>query len=65
MCRVTRPPPKQNSLATAAADAPADPYHIPHRKNAAEWVMWVALRPLVPVARLVERVRSAKEGRHG
>jgi hypothetical protein len=23
-----------------------DPHPIPHRKNAAEWVMWVALQPV-------------------
>jgi hypothetical protein len=28
-----------------------------HRKNAAEWIMWVALLPLVPVAWMIERVR--------
>ena len=32
----------------------------------AEWVMWLALRPLVPLARLVERIRAAgREGGHG
>jgi hypothetical protein len=42
---------------------PRDPYHVPHRKNAAEWVMWVALLPLVPLALLVERVRRRAAGR--
>ena len=53
--------------APAAPPAPLpDPYHVPHRKNAAEWVMWLALRPLVPIARLIERVRRpAKETPHG
>jgi hypothetical protein len=27
-----------------------------HRKNAAEWVMYVALLPLVPIAALVRRI---------
>jgi hypothetical protein len=26
-----------------------------HRNNAAEWVIWAALLPLVPVAWLIER----------
>jgi hypothetical protein len=34
-----------------------DPYHVPHRKNAAEWVMWFCLLPLVPVARAIEALR--------
>jgi hypothetical protein len=38
----------------------ADPYHVPHRKNAAEWVMWFALLPFVPVARLIERIQRAR-----
>jgi hypothetical protein len=45
--------------------APRDTDPVPHRKNAAEWIMWCALRPLVPVVRLVERIRSARERRHG
>jgi hypothetical protein len=45
--------------------AAADPYHIPHRKNAAEWVMWAVLLPLVPFAHLVERLRSGRGRRHG
>ena len=49
----------------AAAAPPRDPYHVAHRKNAAEWVMRLALRPLVPVARLIERIRTIKEQRHG
>jgi hypothetical protein len=28
-----------------------------HRKNAAEWAMYVALLPLVPIAWILERVR--------
>jgi hypothetical protein len=36
-----------------------------HRKNAAEWVMWTALLPLVPFAWLIERWRERKETRHG
>jgi hypothetical protein len=48
-----------------ARAAPRDPYHVPHRKNAAEWVMWLALRPLVPVVRLIGRLRTRKEHRHG
>ena len=48
-----------------ARAAPPDPYHVPHRKNAAEWVMWLALRPFVPVARLIERVRTIRGPRHG
>jgi hypothetical protein len=44
---------------------PRDRYYIPHRKNAAEWVMWVALLPLVPFAHLLERLRSARGQRHG
>jgi len=35
-----------------------DPYFVPHRKNAAEWVMWAAVIPLVAAARLIERVRG-------
>ena len=31
-----------------------------HRNNAAEWVMWAALLPLVPVAWLIERVRARR-----
>ena len=44
---------------------PVGPAVVPHRKNAAEWVMWIALRPLVPVARLIERLRARKDHRHG
>jgi hypothetical protein len=42
-----------------------DPFHVPHRKNAAEWVMWLALLPLVPLAHLIERVRGSGERKHG
>ena len=28
-----------------------------HRKNAAEWVMYVALLPVVPIVWIVQRVR--------
>jgi hypothetical protein len=28
-----------------------------HRNNAAEWVMWAALLPLVPIAWAIERLR--------
>jgi hypothetical protein len=45
--------------------ASRDPYHVPHRKNAAEWVMWLALLPLVPIAHLLARVRNTREHRHG
>jgi len=40
-----------------------DPYHVPHRKNAAEWAMWVALLPLVPLAHLLERSRRRNRSR--
>jgi hypothetical protein len=45
--------------------APRDPYHIPHRKNAAEWMMWAVLLPLVPFAHLLERLHGARGRRHG
>jgi hypothetical protein len=45
--------------------ASRDPYHIPHRKNAAEWMMWVALLPLVPIAIVIERLRKRGGPRHG
>ena len=32
-----------------------------HRKNAAEWVMWAVLLPLVPVMWAIERLRRARE----
>jgi hypothetical protein len=38
-----------------------DLYHVPHRKNAAEWVMWFALLPLVPLAHVLERLRNSSE----
>ena len=34
---------------------PTDPFAIPHRKNAAEWLLWLMLLPLVPIARLIDR----------
>jgi hypothetical protein len=34
-----------------------------HRNNAAEWVMWAVLVPLVPIAWIIEKLKS--RGRHG
>jgi len=34
-----------------------------HRNNAAEWVMWAALLPLVPVAWVIERIRERQTRR--
>jgi hypothetical protein len=31
-----------------------------HRNNAAEWVMWAALLPLLPLARVIERMRARR-----
>jgi hypothetical protein len=31
-----------------------------HRKNAAEWLLWALLLPLVPVAWWIERSRSKR-----
>lgn len=33
--------------ASDARDLPVGPAVVPHRKNAAEWVMWLAAAPLV------------------
>lgn len=35
-----------------------------HRKNAAEWMMWACLLPLVAIVRLFELVRHGDNG-HG
>ena len=31
-----------------------------HRNNAAEWLMWAALLPLVPIAWLIEKLRRSR-----
>ena len=31
-----------------------------HRNNAAEWVIWTALLPLVPIAWMIEKVRQRR-----
>ena len=36
---------------------PGETDEIRHRKNAAEWVMWVVLQPVALVLRLFERGR--------
>ena len=41
---------------TDARELPVGPAVVPHRKNAAEWVMWLALLPLVPIAWLIDRI---------
>jgi hypothetical protein len=43
---VRRPP-----TATDGRDLPLGPAVVPHRKNAAEWVMWVVLWPVAWVMR--------------
>jgi hypothetical protein len=34
-----------------------------HRNNAAEWVMWVVLLPLVPIVWLFDRLAKVKSSR--
>jgi hypothetical protein len=34
-----------------------DPYAIPHRKNAAEWIIYTCLLPIAVAMRLVERIK--------
>ncbi len=35
-----------------------DRYHVPHRKNAVEWLMYLVLLPFVPIAWVRERRRG-------
>ena len=34
---------------------------VPHRKNAAEWVMWLFLLPFIPIVILVDKIRSRRK----
>ena len=34
-----------------------DLYRVPHRKNAAEWLLYVVLLPMVPILWVVERAK--------
>ena len=41
---------------------PGETKEIPHRKNAAEWLMWICLQPVAWIARAVASTkRSNKE----
>jgi hypothetical protein len=37
---------------------PQDQQNIPHRKNAAEWLMWLALYPFACVMRAAARIKG-------
>ncbi len=47
--------PRAPVSARGAERYPVGPPVVPHRKNAAEWVMWVVLWPVALVARLFGR----------
>ena len=38
-------------------DLKPDPFRVPHRKNAAEWLMYLLLLPFVPILWMRERLR--------
>jgi len=37
---------------------PQDQHDIPHRKNAAEWLMWVCLHPVAWVMRATMKIKG-------
>jgi hypothetical protein len=48
--------------ATDAHNLPVGPAVVPHRKNAAEWVMWLAAAPVVLLLRAITFATSRLRG---
>ena len=47
---------------TEVRDLPVGPAVVPHRKNAAEWLMWFAVAPLVILLRAASVAASRLRG---
>ena len=47
-----------NRLVPPQPGVKPDPYRVPHRKNAAEWLIYVMLLPFVPIAWVRQRRRG-------